>query len=358
MSRTPPSSPRSFSTPPRGGHDEEYSTPPTDSAHVHTEEGKTADVIDPEEEDRKNRLDYLESFARDDTPGCRMRTWDTLLNGNFFVSEIHTHLNPKRFIIENMELFKSFGYTHFFLEHISSELIEDLERYRAQNATDTPDRLKRPLHEASEGYLDSLEQELIGGADKDYLDVYKSQSKLYNYEVVNREATRQGILVIPLEINQKNYEIFKRGKDRAIYFNSNTVRVVTDTVRTNPGAKYFGLIGASHALGKFEVPGVCDTLGVQDVMICDQFDTKLSERAIYDCSMPALLKNKNSIIPEGSGMILVTDIRDGIRYNEDIMPFYNSIGAPTGLTSQESVPQSVIRALSNPEMPKKRTRSK
>ncbi len=317
---------------------------------------------DIQREERRNRLENLSQI--NSGTDFRNRTWENLLETNFFIGESHRHLSPKKFLIQNMDLLKSSGYSVIFMEHLEGDLQQDLDTYRAAEGRNTPEPLKFSLDRTTQGYLDSsvdLIEALIGDAEP-----YKSQSQLFNYNAVVREATKVGIRVVPLEISTQNYTSFPRGEDRMIYLNSNTVDVVTRERTANPSLKYIGLVGSSHLLRKHDVPGICDALAVQDVAISDValsgtvWDSLngVIPRIIYDGGTVA----KEGIHVKNSAMGLTMDITEDLDYEKNILPFYRATKdlesgvIASGESASDTTPNSAIRTLKNPVNPFKRAK--
>lgn len=314
-------------------------------------------------EERRNRLENL-SQTNSGTD-FRNRTWENLLETNFFIGEIHRNLSPKKFLIQNMDLLKSSGYSVIFMEHLEEDLQQDLDTYRAADGRDTPEQLKFSLDRTTQGYMDNSVdciEAFVGDAEP-----YKSQSQLFNYNAVVRAATKVGIKVVPLEISTENYTSFPRGKDRMIYLNSNTVDVVTREIAANPSLKYIGLVGSSHLLRKHDVPGICDALAVQDVVISDvalsgtawaNLNRVVLPRLIYDGGTVA----KESVYLQNSAMGLTMDVAEDLSYEQNILPFYRATkDLESGVTSSEdgasnTTPNSAIRTLKSPVNPFKKAK--
>jgi len=316
--------------------------------------------------ERENKLRQL--AAENSATSLRSRTWENLLEANFFIGENHVDINPKKFLIQNMQLLANSGYSVIFMEHLWEGLQDDLTGYLGRGGRETPEQLKMGLDRVTQGYLSDTASflELL---EKN--KAYKDASETFNYNAIVREAARVGIKVIPLEISEENYKSFPREADRMIYLNSNAVDVVTREVAANPELKYVGFVGSGHLLQKHGIPGICEALGVQDVVIADTripdtglgklHGTRTLPRVIYDGENAA----GGSVCLENSTMGLATmglamNLSENLDYREDILPFYNASkilksDASEGKTAAESkTPSSLIKNLQNPVSPFKK----
>jgi len=246
------------------------------------------------------------------------------------------------------------------MEHLWEGLQDDLTGYLGRGGRETPEQLKMGLDRVTDGYLSNTAS-LLEFLEKN--KAYKDASETFNYNAIVREAARVEIKVIPLEISEENYESFPRGADRMIYLNSNAVDVVTREVAANPELKYVGFVGSGHLLQKHGIPGICEALGVQDVVIADTripdtglgklHGTRTLPRVIYDRENAA----GGSVCLENSTMGLAMDLSENLDYREGILPFYNTSKTLKLDSSQEkraaesTTPSSAIKNLQNPVNP-------
>ena len=329
--------------------------------------------IDRTEIDRTERENKLRQLAEENSAtSLRSRTWENLLEANFFIGENHRDINPKKFLIQNMQLLADSGYSVIFMEHLWEGLQDDLTGYLDRGGRETPEQLKMGLNRVTEGYLsdtaaflEAFEENFLEAIEEN--KAYKDASETFNYNAIVREAARVGIKVIPLEISEENYKSFPRQADRMIYLNSNAVDVVTREVKANPDLKYVGFVGSGHLLQKHGIPGICEALGVQDVVIADTKipDTALGKlhgtlpRVIYDGENAA----GGSVCLQNSTMGLAMNLSENLDYREGILPFYNASkilksDASEGKTAAESkTPSSAIKNLQNPVSPFKKQKS-
>jgi len=323
---------------------------------------ESLESIDRTEIDRTERENKLRQLAeKNSATSLRSRTWENLLEANFFIGENHKDINPKKFLIQNMQLLADSGYSVIFMEHLWEGLQDDLTGYLDRGGRETPEQLKMGLDRVTEGYLSDTAS-LLELLEKN--KAYKDASETFNYNAIVREAARVGIKVIPLEISEENYKSFPREANRMIYLNSNAVDVVTREVAANPELKYVGFVGSGHLLQKHGIPGICEALGVQDVVIGD---TRLPDtapgslygtisRVIYDRGSAA----EGSVRLKNSTMGLAMDLSENLDYREGILPFYSTSKTSKLDSSQEkraaesTTPSSAIKNLQNPVNPFKK----
>ncbi len=313
--------------------------------------------------DRTEREDKLHQLAeKNSATTLRSRTWENLLEANFFIGENHQDINPKKFLIQNMQLLADSGYSVIFMEHLWGGLQDDLTGYLGRGGRETPEQLKMGLDRVTEGYLSNTADFLeVVEKDKAYNKAYKYASETFNYNAIVREAARVEIKVIPLEISEENYESFPRGADRMIYLNSNAVDVVTREVAANPELKYVGFVGSGHLLQKHGIPGICEALGVQDVVIADTRIPDMSLGTLHGTLPRVIYDRENaaggSVCLENSTMGLAMDLSENLDYREGILPFYNTSKTLKLDSSQEkraaesTTPSSAITNLHNPVNP-------
>jgi uncharacterized iron-regulated protein len=315
---------------------------------------------DSEKNERKSRL--FELAEKNSKTIFRNRTWENLLDASFFIGENHRDINPKKFLIQNMELLARSGYSVIFMEHLWDGSQEDLTDYLDGEGRKTPVQL-RGLESVTQKYLHET-NDAIKALVEDNKD-YENASQEFNYNAIVREAAKVGIKVIPLEISEENYKSAKRGEDRMIYLNSNTVDVVTREFAENPHLRYIGLVGSAHLLEKHGIPGICKALGVQDVVIADARtpDTQLAH--FFGSGFPKVIYDGGVDCSKNSTVGLVMDLSENLDYQGSILEFYNASKALKSDTSETSTVQkseapgsSVINNLKKPENPlKKQNRS-
>jgi hypothetical protein len=244
------------------------------------------------------------------------------------------------------------------MEHLEADLQEDLDTYLTRSGRDTPEELRASLSHTTTGYLDDTVNfvEMVSEVDA---EPYKTQSRLFNYNAVVREAAKVGIKVIPLEISRENYKNFARGEGRMAYLNSNAVDVVAREVGIKPDLKYIGLVGAGHLLRKNDVPGICEALAIQDVMIYDVILPGTAWSTLSGgISLPRIIYegsnvDKKNISLKDSAMGLTMSLSEDLYYERNILPFYNDSKVALETINRE-VPSSAMETLRNPENPFKR----
>lgn len=134
---------------------------PTNEARLSNHFEAIQNTYDSEDEVAQNKREQLlESLrkAAEERASSRSAdiTWPELLGHSFLIGEIHTHINPKKFLIENMNLLSGNGYNTIFFEHLYPELEESLKEYSERSGRDTPENLKSRLSYTTENYMDGL----------------------------------------------------------------------------------------------------------------------------------------------------------------------------------------------------------
>lgn len=164
------------------------------------------------------------------------------------VGEVHHHQNPKKFIIDNLEAFKSMGGTTLFLEHIMYDTMQPLlDAYFASLSDEMP-----PVMEA---YLTNL-------------DAGQRTTAPYTFMALVRRAKAAGIRVVGIDTSLSygaGYSTYdgRHGSDRMKAMNY----VAQQIIKYEKGAgKYIALIGSSH--GSSLLNEDRSTAGVAELLQC------------------------------------------------------------------------------------------
>ena len=189
----------------------------------------------------------------------KKRSWEDLLGGNLCIGERHSDVAPKKFLIQNMPLFKDSGFTVLFMEHLSiKEHLNLLEEYFAKE--EMSHELKTKLNHLDNGH------ELHSGGKK------KSKEwRNYNFTEIVKAAKHNGIKVIPLEESEDSWRrVNKReGGMREAVLSLNAKKVIDQ----HAGSKWLALVGSAHLNTYQDIPGICEIVqDAQDLLITD-FDT-------------------------------------------------------------------------------------
>jgi len=192
------------------------------------------------------------------------RSWEELLGGNICIGEKHSDVAPKKFLIQNMPLFRESGFTVLFLEHLSvKEHSELLDQYFATG--EMPEVLETKLSKLDEGHKSP------------WPDEKKSEEwRNYNFTEIVKAAQQNGIKVIPLEESEKSWRglgLIREKAMRAAVFSLNAKKVIDQHA---DGSKWLALVGSTHLNTYYGIPGICDIVqGAQDLLITD-IDESLS----------------------------------------------------------------------------------
>ena len=193
----------------------------------------------------------------------KKRSWENLLEGSICIGEKHDDVAPKKFLIQNMPLFKDSGFTVLFMEHLSiKEHLNLLEEYFAKE--EMSHELKTKLN-----HLDNGHELPSGGKEK------SKEWSNYNFTEIVKAAKNNGIKVIPLEESEDSWRrVNKReGGMREAVLSLNAKKVIDQ----HPGSKWLALVGSAHLNTYQDIPGICEIVqDAQDLLITD-FDINLEK---------------------------------------------------------------------------------
>lgn len=232
--------------------------------------GNQDQELDPDEIDRKSRKDKLSLMHKKNSPARSQlkNRWRDLLDSSFVLGENHGHIAAKRFLIENMKLFKDRGYNTIFFEHYGPENLESLAKCQESKGEIIPEDLTEISNYTVENSMIGLAYD-FQGLSKTYCHKFDDLKQHYNFEQIIKKAAEVGIEIVPIEVSRENYQIHQRGENRMIYLNSNAVEKIDEKSTENPQLKYIVFIGASHVLSRYGTYGIAECLGLQDVVIYD-----------------------------------------------------------------------------------------
>ncbi len=184
------------------------------------------------------------------------RTWENLLDGSLCIGEKHGHIAPKKFLIQNMDLFRDAGFHVLFMEHLSVK--EDLDLLREYFSTngEMSVGLTKKLSGLDEGHKfpDDKAEEYLGEWDK------------YNFTQIVKAAKLSGIDVLPLEESRESWKSTKNGAKRAAILSLNAKKVIDQ----HAGSKWLALVGSAHLNTYHGIPGICEIVpDAQDLLITD-----------------------------------------------------------------------------------------
>jgi hypothetical protein len=134
---------------------------------------------------------------------AKKRSWKDLLEGSICIGEKHSDVAPKKFLIQNMPLFRESGFTVLFMEHLSvKEHLNLLKEYFTSE--EMSDGLKTKLSVLDEGHKSP-------SADQEKLQQWRSK---YNFTEIVKAAKQNGIEVIPLEESEDSWSRLNEKKNR------------------------------------------------------------------------------------------------------------------------------------------------
>ena len=230
MSRT--SSPTSPSTPP--------STPPPRPLELY-------------EMDLKELELQLSKITKQQT---KKRSWENLLEGSICIGEKHDDVAPKKFLIQNMPLFRRSGFTVLFMEHLSvKEHLNLLDEYFVKE--EMSHELKTKLN-----HLDNGHELHSGGNEK------SKEWRNYNFTEIVKAAKHNGIKVIPLEESENSWRRVNKREEgmREAVLSLNAKKVIDQ----HAGSKWLALVGSAHLNTYQGIPGICEIVqDAQDLLITD-----------------------------------------------------------------------------------------
>ena len=188
----------------------------------------------------------------------KKRSWENLLEGSICIGEKHDDVAPKKFLIQNMPLFKDSGFTVLFMEHLSiKEHLNLLEEYFTKEEMEMSHELKTKLN-----HLDNGHELHSGGREK------SKEWRNYNFTEIVKAAKHNGIKVIPLEESEDSWRrVNKReGGMREAVLSLNAKKVIDQ----HPGSKWLALVGSAHLNTYQDIPGICEIVqDAQDLLITD-----------------------------------------------------------------------------------------
>lgn len=359
-------------------------TPPPSGSDVETASLVDLTASDNSSESYKEQEDYLNLKAKQKSiVAVPNPTWENLFDSSFILGENHTSISPKKFLVQNMALLKKRGFNAIFIEHLDSALDTDIAEYQksfAKSCPQTPEQLKDGLAVPNHHLSSFLFQ--LKGASPEQVELYKEQSALYDYNEVVRSATKEGIMVIPIDDKTVYYEAKQR--DRIVGLNARAVKCIEKELERDPELKFLAFVGAAHCLNsdKYDgdiVPGISESLAVPAVFMCDKhpqqhessgFSSDEEEpqqkkmrqsilreipvESIYDNNFPP--HSEDQRIYDYSAMGLVVDISRDLQYEEGILPFYKEqmeVRSPFTYSSISSSSSMSFTDVSRAALPKR-----
>jgi|GEM_PF-2794023 len=200
-------------------------------------------------------------------------SWERLLEKSICIGEAHSKIAPKKFLIENMGLFKKNGFDVIFMEHLSQrEDSSSLKRYENLNE-EMPQELRARLAKLDEQFQSEL---------------YPEEWDKYNFTKIVEAAKQNGIKVIPLEESEESYQFSKNGPMRAAILSLSAKNVIDQFNKPGQGGKWLALVGSAHLNRCRDIPGICEIVdNAQDLLITDaNEDNKVFLPPLRVCQVP------------------------------------------------------------------------
>ncbi|HAT8180065.1 TPA: hypothetical protein JA361_11510 [Legionella pneumophila] len=201
------------------------------------------------------------------------RTQD-LFEESFIIGESHSHISPKRFLIENMKKMKECGYEILFIEHLFYDTDQkDLDKFfeTGEISTNLMYRLKE-MNRSGMGHS-------FGPASGVTSPLWKE----HDYIAVLRAAREAGIRVVGIDIstvyNRQKIGIDDQQLDdtRVRYMNYTAAQIIEREINFLPkGKKWCGLMGNTHVKSFENTLGVAELFGARSVYIFDNQNWKSS----------------------------------------------------------------------------------
>lgn len=260
-----------------------YSTPvgtPTNSDHESEKYDRDKSII----------------FDKVENSDNRARNWENLFDGNICIGENHDNINAKKFLIQNMSLFKEKGFEYIILEHFS----QDKHQIHIDNFLSGKDE------EPSQILRDHINDLNIEHMDEDFKEEnYNEQKGHYNFESIIYAAKKFDLKIICAEkffsnykgintelldqieddrnhakkrsakLNSANFKQKSHGKNRIEELNNN----IKEIAESLADRKWVALVGSGHINERYGVPGITEILpNVQDLYVKDSTskDTELN----------------------------------------------------------------------------------
>lgn len=230
---------------------------------------------------------------------------EQILEYNICFGEAHYDSFSKKFIIENMGLFKERGYGTIYMEHLLPEHQTLLNQYCLGTISEMPEDLKTYLNNLDRGWM------MIDHSEPGSLT---EQQKNYNFTKIVESAARHRIKITALERSHTDYRGVTSGTSRRISLNHNAAEIFRVDNRDNRTDKVIFFVGNTHVNTLEGIPGICQVIpNCQDVLLLDseeeseELDVRFGEHSLSLNENYADLKSSLTIRrnPANSANIIV-----------------------------------------------------
>lgn len=168
-----------------------------------------------------------------------------------FIGEDHSHISPKKFLINHIQQLKQEGVRTLFLEHIPSETMQsELDYYFNSPDIEMPPNLAFYLDHQDKGQLVADPQ--------------------WGFKALVKEAKLAGIRVVAID-TEASYDILS-GQNRFKAMNYQAYQIIE---KEKQNGKYIALVGSAHVCQNKDVYGLSELLGQPNIIIADASETKI-----------------------------------------------------------------------------------
>lgn len=232
------------------------------------------------------------------------RNWQSLLDGNLCIGENHEDISPKKFLIQNMSLFKDKGFTNIIMEHFSKEHQTSLDQYFDSQEQELPKNLK--------DYFEKLDKGHMG----------KNRSSGFNFTKIVESAKEHQIKIVCAEESHHVYKAVFQGPNRMLILNSRVKQLSEKILSENQNCKWIAFVGTAHVNTSYNIPGICEIIpNVQDLIIIDANDFRKTEMILANQKIEHEFKSyEGDLNPKkfSTSMLWVAQSEGDMKYREDL----------------------------------------
>lgn len=240
--------------------------PITKHSYVMNDSKKTAEYLDTEK--FSEMIEGFFSRMSHTPPKKPLEKAQDLFAEPFIVGESHSHISPKRFLIENMKKMKENGCEILFMEHLFYDTNQkDLDKFFETGGISK--ELMARLKEMNRSGM----KHGFGSASKITSPLWEQ----YDYIAVLHAAREVGIRVVGIDVSTV-YQSQKIGMNdkqlddtRIKYMNYTAAQIMQHEISALPlGKKWCGFMGNTHVNTYENTVGVAELSGARSVYIFDQ----------------------------------------------------------------------------------------
>lgn len=186
------------------------------------------------------------------------------------IGELHSHLSPKKFLIDHMPTLKEAGVKTLFLEHLFYDSMQKWLDDYFQTASDAP----------MPKYLQAYLNNLSSGQS-----IFRTTESNYNYLEIVRAAKELGIRIVGLDTTisylcgASDKLGVKNSHNRYVAMNYTSVQIIR---LESKGEKFVAFMGSGHVGTTLGVPGVASLLRCPSVIIEDKPQGKTTPQLYFN----------------------------------------------------------------------------